>query len=61
LISEQLEKIVRLIENGNVKIFIDKLFSFSEVKTALTYQKMGVQGVKTLLFSNKLFLIEHIT
>jgi NADPH:quinone reductase-like Zn-dependent oxidoreductase len=35
----QLEKIVKLIESDIVKVFIDKVFSFTEVKKALKYQK----------------------
>jgi len=47
--NKQLEEIVTLIENQKVKVFIDKVFSFSKVKTALKYQKNGHSKGKNII------------
>ena len=47
--NKQLKEIVTLIENSDVEIFIDKVFSFSEVKTALKYQKDGHSRGKNII------------
>ncbi|WP_432412482.1 NADP-dependent oxidoreductase [Rasiella sp. SM2506] len=45
----QLEKIVALIEGEKVKVFIDTVFSITEVKEALKYQKRGHSRGKNIL------------
>lgn len=45
----QLEKIVQLIESEKIKIFIDKVFSITEVKKALKYQKKGHSKGKNVI------------
>ncbi|WP_024769863.1 NADP-dependent oxidoreductase [Aquimarina macrocephali] len=47
--NKQLKEIVMLIENSDIKIFIDKVFSFSEVKKALKYQKNGHSRGKNII------------
>jgi NADPH:quinone reductase-like Zn-dependent oxidoreductase len=48
----QLEKIVSLIESGVVKVFIDQVFSFTEVKEALKYQKNGHSKGKNIIVTD---------
>ncbi|MGK0446884.1 MAG: NADPH:quinone reductase-like Zn-dependent oxidoreductase [Polaribacter sp.] len=45
----QLEKIVKLIESDIVKVFIDQVFLFTEVKKALKYQKNGHSKGKNII------------
>lgn len=47
--TKDLSVIVRLIEEGNLKVFIDKRFNFKEVKNALKYQKLGHSRGKNVL------------
>lgn len=48
----QLEKIVKLIESDIVKVFIDQVFSFTEVKKALKYQKNGHSKGKNIIVTD---------
>lgn len=47
--AEQLKQIVTLIEQGKVKVFIDKTFALSNAKQALDYQKQGHSRGKNVL------------
>lgn len=49
--SNQLKKIVSLIEQKKVNIFIDKTFSLANVKNALEYQKIGHSKGKNILIT----------
>jgi NADPH:quinone reductase-like Zn-dependent oxidoreductase len=48
----QLEKIVKLIESDIVNVFIDQIFSFTEVKKALKYQKKGHSKGKNIIVTD---------
>jgi len=47
--NTQLSEIVKLIEEGQVQIFIDKTFPLTEIKEALVYQKSGHSKGKNIL------------
>ncbi|HEX5168639.1 MAG TPA: NADP-dependent oxidoreductase [Cyclobacteriaceae bacterium] len=47
--SEQLEQIVRLIEEGTVKVFVEKTFPLTEAKEALQYVQKGRTRGKVVL------------
>ncbi|WP_111307425.1 NADP-dependent oxidoreductase [Confluentibacter sediminis] len=47
--AEQLKTIAYLIEQGHVKVFIDKQFPLSEAKDALAYQHQGHSKGKNIL------------
>ncbi len=47
--AEDLSEIVELIEEGKLKVVIDKRFDFKEVKNALEYQKSGHSRGKNVL------------
>ena len=47
--AKQLKEIVNLVEQKKVEIFIDKMFSLSDAKDALEYQKLGHSKGKNIL------------
>lgn len=47
--SDSLQKIVDLIEAGELKVFIDKIFSFKDLVPALLYQQAGHSKGKNIL------------
>jgi NADPH:quinone reductase-like Zn-dependent oxidoreductase len=47
--AEDLSEIVSLIEEGKLKVVIDKRFDFREVKNSLKYQKLGHSKGKNVL------------
>jgi len=49
---DQLKKIVRLIEEGKVKVFIDKTYPLAEAKKALEYLHTGRARGKVVLINN---------
>lgn len=49
---EQLKQIVQLVEEGKVKVFIDKTYPLTEAKEALTYLHTGRARGKVVLVNN---------
>jgi NADPH:quinone reductase-like Zn-dependent oxidoreductase len=50
--QEQLKQIVQLVEEGKVKVFIDKTYSLTQAKEALTYLHAGRSRGKVILLND---------